>query len=155
MLTFHNLTYILLKRIIPGGTHADGLTSNALVVFSDGVYLELIQFLYPAEHYKTGSEEHERRILHRWSSKTPGWIDWANKAFDSSISQEINSSASQNDESAMYDLPKEGGRRRPDGQELRWRVAFPTLPHGRGALPFFCEDLTDRSLRVCVPRPFG
>src|SRR4028119_652971 len=33
--------------VVPGGTHADGLTHNALIVLNDGVYLELIAFVDP------------------------------------------------------------------------------------------------------------
>ena len=40
ILTFTELGF----QVVRGGTHADGLTSNALIVFSDGVYVELIQF---------------------------------------------------------------------------------------------------------------
>ena len=39
--------------------------------------------------------------------------------------------------------PKEGGRIRPDGVELRWRTAVLKAP-----LPFVIEDLTPRELRV-------
>jgi hypothetical protein len=31
-----------------GGTHADGVTHNALIGFADGSYVELIAFLQPA-----------------------------------------------------------------------------------------------------------
>src|SRR5438034_11815984 len=30
--------------VVPGGEHADGLTHNALIAFSDGAYIELIAF---------------------------------------------------------------------------------------------------------------
>ncbi len=33
--------------VTPGGEHADGLTSNALIPFKDGSYLELVAFLDP------------------------------------------------------------------------------------------------------------
>lgn len=48
-----------------------------------------------------------------------------------------------------YLAPVEGGRTKPDGDVLQWRVTFPdSAVHGRGALPFFCEDLTPRIRRV-------
>ena len=36
--------------IAPGGTHADGLTSNKLILLPDGVYLESIAFAKDAAH---------------------------------------------------------------------------------------------------------
>ena len=46
-----------------------------------------------------------------------------------------------------YAEPKEGGRVRPDGVKLKWRVTF---PHGvdRGNVNFWCEDVTPRDRRV-------
>lgn len=50
-----------------------------------------------------------------------------------------------------YERSVSGGRTRPDGEVLKWRITAPTVEkHGRGLLPFFCGDVTDRSLRVCV-----
>ena len=38
--------------VAPGGTHADGATHNALIIFADDTYLELIAFLREAPtHY--------------------------------------------------------------------------------------------------------
>jgi Glyoxalase-like domain len=36
-------------RVTPGGEHADGLTCNALVLFADGTYLEIVAFIDPAD----------------------------------------------------------------------------------------------------------
>jgi catechol 2,3-dioxygenase-like lactoylglutathione lyase family enzyme len=43
-----------------------------------------------------------------------------------------------------YEAPYEGGRLRPDGEQLRWRNA---RAHSQD-LPFLCGDLTPRALRV-------
>ncbi|KAF9514420.1 hypothetical protein BS47DRAFT_1361642 [Hydnum rufescens UP504] len=48
----------------------------------------------------------------------------------------------------LYSPPANGGRTRPDGVELEWRVTFPERGHEAGVLPFFCEDITPRDLRV-------
>jgi hypothetical protein len=55
-------------------------------------------------------------------------------------------------ESGVGYLPGQvGGRKRAgDGKELKWRVTFPELKHGRGTVPFFCQDLTPRNLRVSM-----
>jgi hypothetical protein len=42
--------------------------------------------------------------------------------------------------------PTDGGRRLPDGTEIRWRVA--RIRQDGRLLPFLIEDLTPRSLRV-------
>lgn len=51
-----------------------------------------------------------------------------------------------------YERPREGGRKRPDGVELQWKVTWPVvvgeLAVQRGELPFFCHDITPRELRV-------
>jgi hypothetical protein len=40
-----------------------------------------------------------------------------------------------------------GGRERPDGVELKWKVTFPTGIE-RGAVNFWCHDVTEREKRV-------
>lgn len=66
-----------------GGIHADGLTQNALIILTDGVYIELIEFLDKPlkEHAGHGDGEtlHEwkqRRAQHWWWGRRVGWIDW-------------------------------------------------------------------------------
>ncbi|KAG9011180.1 hypothetical protein FRB94_009106 [Tulasnella sp. JGI-2019a] len=131
--------------VLPGGQHADGMTSNALVIFNDGVYLELIAFRHEVDYYPVGTPERERRESHWWASKSPGWIDWANLGIDHEVANTINNRSGGLVE---YHQPQEGGRTKPDGTELKWRVTFPDLVHERGSLPFFCEDVTPRDRRV-------
>ena len=38
-------------RVTPGGEHADGLTRNALVPFTDGTYLGLVAFVDPDDEW--------------------------------------------------------------------------------------------------------
>ena len=65
-----------------GGVHADGLTHNALIVLTDGVYIEIISFLDgPAKgrsknETETKDEWHKRRQAHWWWGKQVGWTDW-------------------------------------------------------------------------------
>ncbi|KAF8344010.1 uncharacterized protein EI90DRAFT_3114642 [Cantharellus anzutake] len=54
------------------GTHADGCTHNALVVFADGVYLELISFTHEVSDYPEGSPERSKRESHWWADQNPG-----------------------------------------------------------------------------------
>ena len=115
--------------VTPGGEHAGGLTHNALVGFQDGSYLELLAF-----HDLAAA-----RGKHSWApvaERGGGWSDFA------LLSDDL-----RQDAAALGDLvgrpPEEGGRTRPDGVAVRWRVARLTPP-----LPFLIEDLTAHDLRV-------
>ncbi|KAF8162765.1 glyoxalase-like domain-containing protein [Crassisporium funariophilum] len=137
-------------NVLPGGTHAGGLTANALVVLDDGVYLELISFTHPASHYPPGSEERTQRDNHSWAAKLPGWIDYAflgNGSHQESISAIINQRGRKDDSGVVYGLEQDGGRQRQDGEILKWLISAPE-PQQRGILPFFCGDVTSRQLRV-------
>lgn len=133
------------ERVVPGGQHADGLTSNALVALADGIYIELIAFEKPANEYPPDSP----RSNHWWANKEPGWIDWACLGLEDHVDQTIAARDREVRSGVQYQEGKIGGRTRAgDGQELKWRVTFPELKHGRGTVPFFCQDLTPRELRV-------
>jgi hypothetical protein len=115
--------------VTPGGEHAGGLTHNALVGFEDGSYLELIAFHDPAAAHGK----------HSWApvgERGGGWADFA-----------LLSNDLRQDVTALGDLvarqPEDGGRTRPDGLGIAWRVARLQKP-----LPFLIEDLTARELRV-------
>ena len=115
--------------VTPGGEHAGGLTHNALVGLQDGSYLELIAF------HDLGAA----RGKHSWApiaERGGGWADFALLSDD--LAQEV---------STVGDLlarpPEEGGRTRPDGVAIAWRVARLHRP-----LPFLIEDVTARGLRV-------
>lgn len=115
--------------VTPGGEHTDGATHNALVAFADGSYLELIAFKREAPE-------------HRWwrhVAAGEGLIDWA--LLPSDIASDIAAASVQG---IVYTGPVGGGRQRPDGQELRWQTGLPPSTD----LPFFCADVTPRSLRV-------
>jgi len=138
-------------NVIPGGTHSDGLTTNALVVFKDGIYLELICFTHPPSHYPPGSPARHKRDTNRWASKPLGWIDFAflgnGSLISPRISDIINDRAKQDGTDVKYMPEQAGGRRRPDGQELKWVISAPEAEKG-GTLPFFCGDVTPREWRV-------
>ena len=122
-------------RVTPGGEHADGLTRNALVPFADGTYLELVSFVDPA-----GTRDNVwgwRPFL----QKGGGLVDYCAASDD--LAAEVRRLVA-----AGFGVsgPDEGGRRLPDGSEIRWRSAR-VRQEGR-AMPFLIEDLTPRSLRV-------
>ncbi len=120
--------------VTPGGEHADGLTRNALVPFQDGTYLELVSFLDPED--PTDNVWGWRRFYPR-----EGLIDYCVASDD--LDADVKRLASLG---FGVEGPEDGGRRLPDGTNIRWRSAR-ILQEGR-IFPFLIEDLTPRELRV-------
>ncbi len=121
--------------VTPGGEHADGLTRNALIPFRDGSYLELVAFLNP---------EDPRENVWGWRTFLPsggGLIDYC------AASDDLGADIRGLEERGLgVEGPTDGGRRLPDGTEIRWRVA--RIRQDGRLLPFLIEDITPRSLRV-------
>lgn len=119
-------------------------------VLADGVYLELISFTHPVDYYTPGSPEYVKRVGHWWARKSPGWIDYAALAdAEVDLSEVINARSAKEGTRVVYLPPNAGGREKPDGTVLEWKTTFPEFgAHGRGALPFFCADVTPRNHRV-------
>ncbi|MGH2549223.1 MAG: VOC family protein [Thermomicrobiales bacterium] len=121
--------------VTPGGEHVGGLTHNSLVSFGDGAYFELIAFTNP----DTRPAE-----PHRWFDKIAvgdGLVDFA--VLSSDLAAE---SAEFAERGVPIEGPFDGGRTRPDGQQVAWK----TLRAGAdgGPLPFVIDDQTPRELRV-------
>jgi hypothetical protein len=121
--------------VTPGGAHADGLTRNALIPFRDGSYLELVAFLDPDD---------PRDNVWGWRPflfSGSGLIDYCVASDD--LRADV-----QRLQNLGFDVngPADGGRRLPDGTELKWRTA--RIQQDGRVLPFLIEDLTPRSLRV-------
>jgi hypothetical protein len=110
-----------------GGTHAGGLTSNLLIIFRDGSYVELLFFSEPPSVDKHNRTAIERRFAPRWRPPPPFslLIDFAVRGEPSLASSSL--------------VAAEPGQR----GGASWRMWF---PEDNG--PFFIEDVTDRALRV-------
>ncbi|XAH23086.1 VOC family protein [Xylophilus sp. GW821-FHT01B05] len=113
-----------------GGDHPGRTTHNALVVFADGSYFELIAWKAPAP------EERWWQLLQRHGE---GIIDFA--LLPRSTAETVTGAAQRG---LQLEGPLDGGRLRPDGERLLWQTARPTSLD----LPFLCGDLTPRALRV-------
>jgi catechol 2,3-dioxygenase-like lactoylglutathione lyase family enzyme len=114
-----------------GGEHAPPRTShNALVVFEDGTYLELIAWRAPMP----GDRWFDARAAHG-----DGLVDFALLPEDAARAVE-----EAKPRGLALAGPEDGGRLRPDGAELKWQLARPPSFD----LPFLCGDLTPRDLRV-------
>ncbi|KAF9533644.1 glyoxalase-like domain-containing protein [Crepidotus variabilis] len=150
-------------HVLQGGTHADGLTANALIVLHDHVYLELINFTRPASDYEPGSTPRLKRDSHPWSESfvKPGFIAFAflgtgSLKPDETVSAIINQRAMGQGLSPLYTDEKLGGRTRMDGEILKWLISYPkngSFSDENNLLPFFCGDVTARALRVPVTPP--
>jgi len=121
--------------VTPGGEHDDGLTRNTLIPFKDGSYLELVAFV---------DQEDPRDNVWGWRrflSSGGGLIDYC------AASDDLAADVGRLGEGDFgVDGPTDGGRRLPDGREVRWLIAR-IRQEGR-LLPFLIEDLTPRGLRV-------
>lgn len=113
-----------------GGDHPGRPTHNALIVFSDGSYFELIAWKEPAP------QERWWQLLQRHGE---GIVDFA--LLPASTTDTVTAAAQRG---LVLDGPIDGGRVRPDGERLRWQTARPPSPD----LPFLCGDITPRALRV-------
>jgi hypothetical protein len=127
--------------ITPGGVHAGGQTENKLIIFRDGSYIELIAFVNDDPKHRTG---------HRWGDKNYGIIDFALSSQDDADENYalLKDRLEKAEVEVKYEQPEAGGRTRDDGQVLKWKVTVPAKPALRGELPFFCQDITPRDLRV-------
>lgn len=115
--------------VTPGGEHTGGATHNALVLFADDAYLELIAFKRPApEHH-----------WYRNSALGEGIIDFA--LLPTMIEADL---AAARERGLAIEGPFPGGRLRPDGQQVAWQSGRAPTPD----LPFLCADVTPRALRV-------
>lgn len=117
-------------HVLRGGEHPGRTTHNALIVFADGSYFELIAWKAPAP------EEHWWQLLQRHGE---GIVDFA--LLPRSTAATV---AAAGERGLVLDGPLDGGRLRPDGQRLQWQTARPPSPD----LPFLCGDITPRALRV-------
>ena len=116
--------------VVIGGRHPGRTSHNALVVFQDGAYLELIAWTAPGP----GERWYDVHARHG-----DGLMDFALLPGDTA--QAIADAKARGLELSG---PIDGGRVRPDGTQIQWRT-------GRQAtfdLPFLCGDVTPRALRV-------
>ena len=116
-------------NVVNGGEHTGGASANVLVSFADGCYLELIAF-------RRSAPDH---IWWRHVAAGEGLIDFA--LLPTTIAEDLEQARGRG---LPLEGPFPGGRQRPDGVQLEWQTGRATTPD----LPFFCADVTPRSLRV-------
>ena len=116
--------------VTPGGRHPGRTSHNALIVFEDGAYIELIAWTAP-------NDAERWNVVHR--EYGDGVMDFA--LIPESVPRAV---AEAKARGLALEGPIDGGRIRPDGVELQWQTARQSTFD----LPFFCGDVTPRTLRV-------
>jgi len=117
--------------VVPGGRHPGRNTRNALIVFEDGAYLELITYSAPSP---------DERWWRELAAHGDGFVDFA------LLPQDLPAAIAQAQARGLADMrgPLPGSRDRPDGVHVAWHTAR----QAQHDLPFLCADLTPRALRV-------
>lgn len=116
--------------VLQGGEHPRG-SRNALVVLADGAYLEIIAFSRPVPGFRWW------QVLDAAGS---GLVDYALLPADGLDVDTARIRAA----GIVIEGPIDGERLQPDGTRIAWRSARPPEPD----IPFLCEDITPRALRV-------
>lgn len=117
--------------VTPGGEHTNGATHNALVIFKDGTYLELLA--------PTGKPPAEGVFAPDFSRFLGlGFTGYALHT------DNLQHERAMHGENAQIGHMQTGGRVRPDGTRLSWWTAF--LENRLS--PFYIQDRTARELRV-------
>jgi hypothetical protein len=116
--------------VYPGGVHHGGVSHNALVVFADGAYFEIIAY-------------REAAPANRWwrvlTTAGEGIVDFA--VLPENTERDLQAARARG---LDVEGPAPGGRLRPDGVRLDWQIVRPATTD----LPFWCGDVTPRELRV-------
>lgn len=120
-----------------GGQHAGGKTHNALIVFQDGTYLELLAPTSPALLDSIDPDDRSNFLF--LFAQGEGFGGFALQSDD--LAGDV---AAMQARGVEVQLSPPNGCTRADGVELRWQSAM--LPNTM--TPFFIEDLTPRKLRV-------
>lgn len=123
---------------IYGGEHAGGKTHNALIVFADGSYLELLAPTSPALLNQLDPGDRSSFLFLMAQSEPLGGYALLSDALEADV-------AAMHKRGLPITLGTPNGRARPDGQLLRWRSA---VQDSGSMTPFFLQDITPRERRV-------
>ncbi|MCE7948952.1 MAG: VOC family protein [Chloroflexi bacterium CFX4] len=125
---YHTLGF----KVLEGGVHASGATHNALIIFADGTYLELLA----ATGAAPAPESLDFSLMLASGEGLSG--------FALCVPNLAEAAAGLRERGVAVSALREGARQTPNGERLAWQLALVN----DGFLPFFIEDLTPRPLRV-------
>lgn len=142
--------------ILDGGVHEGGMTENKLIIFEDGLYVELIAF--------ADGLNPQHRAMHPWGKQPDGHIiHWAHTILSheeeegSNTSEErfraVQARIANSQVGIKYLDPEPGFRTMTDGSKRIWANAIPNFDDYKGPVwinqqPFWTFDRTPRSLRA-------
>jgi catechol 2,3-dioxygenase-like lactoylglutathione lyase family enzyme len=113
-----------------GGEHPRRGSVNALIVFQDGTYFELIAFPKPVPGF---------RWWEALQKAGPGFADFA--LLPANMERDLEEAKARGFQSGPIEP---GGRVTPEGKRAEWQTARPETSD----LPFLCGDISPRPLRV-------
>jgi catechol 2,3-dioxygenase-like lactoylglutathione lyase family enzyme len=116
--------------VLRGGEHPRRGSVNALIVFQDGTYFELIDFPKPVPGFRWWE------VLQKAG---PGLVDFA--VLPANMERDLEEAKARGFEAGPIEP---GGRVTPEGKRAEWQTARPLT----GDLPFLCGDISPRPLRV-------
>jgi catechol 2,3-dioxygenase-like lactoylglutathione lyase family enzyme len=116
--------------VLRGGEHPRRGSVNALIVFQDGAYFELIAFPKPVPDFRWW------QVLQQAG---PGFVDFA--VLPTNLERDLEEAKARGFEAGPIEP---GGRVTPEGKRAEWQTARPLT----SGLPFLCGDISPRSLRV-------
>jgi catechol 2,3-dioxygenase-like lactoylglutathione lyase family enzyme len=138
--------------VTPGGVHKGGATRNALIVFADDSYIELLAFTHGVLSKAIPLLGRLRLGALARGGASPMDIRFRERALggEGMIDLALRSDSFEADlerlrrEGIRAEGPIPGGRTTMDGEAISWQIALPAPKE----LPFLCADITDRELRV-------
>jgi catechol 2,3-dioxygenase-like lactoylglutathione lyase family enzyme len=116
--------------VLRGGEHPRRGSVNALIVFQDGTYFELIAFPKPVPGFRWWE------VLQKAG---PGFIDFA--LLPANMESDLEEAKARGFQSGPIEP---GGRVTAEGKRAEWQTARPPASD----LPFLCGDISPRPLRV-------
>ncbi len=120
--------------VAPGGRHLNVGVANALIALGDGCYVELFCFVEPDKAPRSHSS---------WPIHARGGGFGSFWFFVTDVDAEV---ARVRAAGVALEDPRAGGRLRPDGYEIKWRLAVPAADHLH--VPALIEDVTPRAERA-------
>ncbi|KAL6718161.1 hypothetical protein ACLMJK_004249 [Lecanora helva] len=144
-------------NILEGGAHTDQPSRNKLIVFADGTYIEIFNWMETPQKPNP------------WTDKSPGLIDFALTSLPPStpeslyieISVRLHPQIGEGPGNITFESPQAGGRTRKDGLKVKWKLTRPvpafnpserppvvTASGHRQDFPFFTHDVTNRNVRI-------
>lgn len=125
-------------EVVAGGSHLNGGTENAVIPLADDTYIELLAV---TDSDLASGNRSAQAVLEAMECDNR-LATFAVRVADIDHSQRM-----AHKQGVELSEPEPRSRIRPDGEQLRWRAAYPEAP----GLPFLIQDETARDERI--PRP--